>query len=108
MNIDGDDLREQPLLARRKALARLLRRSQDGIVFNEHMEEEGAVVFAHACKLGAEGIVSKRIDAPYRSGPDQGPQPREHRRAARAKRKLEQVIGPAASPAAPRARTRSI
>ena len=66
---DGDDLREQPLLARRKALAGLLRRSQDGIVFNEHMEEEGAVVFAHACKLGAEGIVSKRIDAPYRSGP---------------------------------------
>jgi ATP-dependent DNA ligase len=27
------------------------------------------VVFEHACKLGAEGIVSKRIDAPYRSGP---------------------------------------
>ena len=66
---DGDDLREQPLLARRKALARLLRRSQEGIVFNEHTEEEGAVVFAHACKLGAEGIVSKQIDAPYRSGP---------------------------------------
>jgi len=66
---DGDDLREQPLLARRKALARLLRRSQEGIVFNEHTEEEGAVVFAHACQLGAEGIVSKRIDAPYRSGP---------------------------------------
>jgi bifunctional non-homologous end joining protein LigD len=42
---DGDDLREQPLLARRKALARLLRRSQEGIVFNEHTEEEGALVF---------------------------------------------------------------
>jgi len=66
---DGDDLSEQPLLARRKALARLLRRSQEGIVFNEHTDEEGPVVFAHACKLGAEGIVSKRIDAPYRSGP---------------------------------------
>jgi len=63
---DGDDL---PLLARRKALARLLRRSQEGIVFNEHTEEEGEVVFAHACKLGAEGIVSKHVDAPYRSGP---------------------------------------
>jgi ATP-dependent DNA ligase len=66
---NGEDLRERPLLVRRKALATLLRRSQDGIVFNEHIAEEGAVVFAHACQLGAEGIVSKRIDAPYRSGP---------------------------------------
>jgi bifunctional non-homologous end joining protein LigD len=38
-------------------------------LLNEHIAEEGATVFAHACKLGAEGIVSKRIDAPYRSGP---------------------------------------
>jgi bifunctional non-homologous end joining protein LigD len=64
-----EDLRERPLLARRKALAMLLRGSHDGIVFNEHIVEEGSVVFAHACRLGAEGIVSKRIDAPYRSGP---------------------------------------
>jgi ATP-dependent DNA ligase len=46
---DGDDLREQPLLARRKALAGLLQLRQEGIVFNEHTEEEGAVVFDHAC-----------------------------------------------------------
>jgi hypothetical protein len=45
---DGEDLRERPLLPRRRALAALLRRSQDGIVFNEHIAEEGAVVFAHA------------------------------------------------------------
>src|ERR1700675_4492978 len=36
LELNGEDLREQPLLARRKALATLLRRSQDGIVFNEH------------------------------------------------------------------------
>jgi ATP-dependent DNA ligase len=67
---DGKDLRDLPLLTRRSALARLLkRRSLAGIVFNEHIEEEGSVVFAHACRLGAEGIVSKRVDAPYRSGP---------------------------------------
>jgi len=41
----------------------MLRGSQDGIVFNEHIVEEGAVVFAHAYKLGAEGFVSKRVDA---------------------------------------------
>jgi hypothetical protein len=66
---DGEDLRDLPLLTRRSALARLLRRNQAGIVFNEHIEEESSVVFAHACRLGAEGIVSKRVDAPYRSGP---------------------------------------
>jgi bifunctional non-homologous end joining protein LigD len=34
--------------------------------FNEHLEhEEGALVFAHACKLGLEGIVSKRRNSPY-------------------------------------------
>jgi hypothetical protein len=31
--------------------------------------EDGAMVFLHACKLGLEGIVSKRLQAPYRSGP---------------------------------------
>jgi len=69
LELDGVELREQPLLARRKALERLLRGSKTGIVFNEHIAEEGSVVFAHACQLGAEGIVSKRVDAPYRSGP---------------------------------------
>ena len=35
---------------------------------NEHIEEDGPTVFAHACKLGLEGIVSKRKDSTYRSG----------------------------------------
>jgi bifunctional non-homologous end joining protein LigD len=38
-------------------------------VFSEHTDQEGATVFRHACKLGLEGIVSKRLTAPYRSGP---------------------------------------
>jgi bifunctional non-homologous end joining protein LigD len=40
-----------------------------GILLNEHIAEEGPTVFAHACQLGAEGIVSKRIDGTYQSGP---------------------------------------
>ena len=36
--------------------------------FNEHMEGDGPTVFAHACKMGLEGIVSKRKDSAYRSG----------------------------------------
>jgi hypothetical protein len=39
-----------------------------GIWFNDHIEEDGSTVFKHACKLGLEGIVSKRKDSPYRSG----------------------------------------
>ena len=40
-----------------------------GIEYVEHLEGDGEVIFQHACKLGLEGIISKRIDLPYRSGP---------------------------------------
>jgi bifunctional non-homologous end joining protein LigD len=43
--------------------------TEAGIRFNEHIAEDGPVVFAHACRLGAEGIVSKKVDGTYRSGP---------------------------------------
>jgi hypothetical protein len=43
-------------------------RISPGIRFNEHMEGDGPTVFAHACKMGLEGIVSKRKDSIYRSG----------------------------------------
>ena len=39
------------------------------IRFNEHLTGDGATVFEHACRMGLEGIVSKRTDAPYRSRP---------------------------------------
>jgi bifunctional non-homologous end joining protein LigD len=39
-----------------------------GIVLNEHYEGDGEIVFQHACRLGCEGIVSKRLGSPYRSG----------------------------------------
>jgi ATP-dependent DNA ligase len=40
-----------------------------GILLNEHVAEDGPTVFAHTCRLGAEGIVSKRVEGTYRSGP---------------------------------------
>jgi bifunctional non-homologous end joining protein LigD len=43
-------------------------RTSAGIRFNEHIEGNGPTVFAHARKLGLEGIVSKRKDSAYRSG----------------------------------------
>ena len=42
---------------------------QGGILLNEHVAEDGPTVFEHACRLGAEGIVSKKVDGTYRSGP---------------------------------------
>jgi bifunctional non-homologous end joining protein LigD len=65
---DGEDLRNRPFLDRKAALARLLRDIEAGILLNEHVAEDGPTVFARACRLGAEGIVSKRVDGTYRSG----------------------------------------
>ena len=52
---DGEDMRNLPFLDRKAALAQLLRNTEAGFLFNEHIVEDGAVVFAHACRLGAEG-----------------------------------------------------
>ena len=38
------------------------------IVLNEHYDGNGEIVFKYACKLGCEGIVSKRLGSSYRSG----------------------------------------
>jgi bifunctional non-homologous end joining protein LigD len=51
-----------------RKLAKLVRRPQPGIVLNEHYEGYGEIIFRHACKLGCEGIVSKRLGSLYRSG----------------------------------------
>jgi ATP-dependent DNA ligase len=70
LRLGGDDLRQRPLEARREALMRLVaKRRGDGILFNEALAEEGALVFAKACELGLEGIVSKRQGSLYKSGP---------------------------------------
>ena len=68
LSLDGDDLRQRPLEERREALAQLVA-GVDGIRFSAALTAEGATVFAHACKLGLEGIVSKRAGSRYRSGP---------------------------------------
>ena len=66
--VDGADIRRLPLADRRDRLAKLLRKAKPGIRLSEDIAVDGVTVFRHACKLGFEGIVSKRIDAPYRSG----------------------------------------
>jgi bifunctional non-homologous end joining protein LigD len=67
---EGDDLRDVGSIDRKRRLAKLLGKAKYAIRFNEHLvHDDGATVFEHVCRLGLEGIVSKRIDAPYRSGP---------------------------------------
>ena len=68
VELDGKDLRRHPIEERKRLLAKLLHGSNLSIVLNEHFEEDGAIVFREACKLGCEGIVSKRLGSPYRSG----------------------------------------
>jgi len=65
--LKGDDLRQHPFEERRDALSGLVA-GVDDIRFSESVADDGAIVFAHACKLGLEGIVSKRVGSRYRSG----------------------------------------
>jgi bifunctional non-homologous end joining protein LigD len=68
IELDGEDLRRTPIEQRKRTLAKLVRRPHAGIALNEVFEGDGDILFAHACKLGCEGIVSKRVGSLYRSG----------------------------------------
>jgi bifunctional non-homologous end joining protein LigD len=65
---DGGDLRARTLAERKTRLAALLRRPPQGVVFVDHFDAPGDAVLMSACRLGLEGIVSKRRDAAYRAG----------------------------------------
>jgi bifunctional non-homologous end joining protein LigD len=69
LELTRTDLRKEPIEVRKATLASVLRKAKSGVRLNEHLEHpEGAVVFQHACKMGLEGIVSKRLGSRYRSG----------------------------------------
>jgi len=71
LHLDGFDLRPVPLADRRRLLAQLLAGSPGGrILMSEtiDIQEPPDLLYRHACELGMEGIVAKRVDAPYRSG----------------------------------------
>jgi bifunctional non-homologous end joining protein LigD len=71
IELDHDDRRRDPLASRKLDLGWLLADSGPGLAFNEWIdgsESDGAMVFEEACRLGLEGIVSKRKDSRYVSG----------------------------------------
>jgi bifunctional non-homologous end joining protein LigD len=70
LHLDGADLASEPMTARKEALRGLLGDTNpDGVIrYSDHFEITGAEMLAHACQLNLEGVISKRRDAPYRSG----------------------------------------
>ena len=68
LELEGQDLRRRPLEERRDHLTGLLARSPPAIVMSQAIEGDGERVFEHACRLGCEGIISKRRGSTYRSG----------------------------------------
>jgi bifunctional non-homologous end joining protein LigD len=66
LELDGEDLRRTPIELRKATLKGLLRRTHSGVAFNRHFDGDGDTVYRHACALGCEGIVSKRLGSPYR------------------------------------------
>jgi bifunctional non-homologous end joining protein LigD len=66
LELDGDDLRDRPLLERKRALRSALKYTGP-IRFTPHRNGEGEAYFEHACKQGWEGLIAKRSDSPYKS-----------------------------------------
>jgi bifunctional non-homologous end joining protein LigD len=79
--LDGEDLRPLDYLDRKALLKKLLRRSGDTIRCVDYIEGDGGAMLKAACKMDMEGIVSKRLDSPYRGGPS------GRRRSARSARR---------------------
>ena len=72
MEVDGQDVRPEPLEERRKSLAKLLslknKAMLEGIQLSEAITGDGATIFRHACWMDLEGIISKRLGSRYVSG----------------------------------------
>ena len=69
LELNGTDLRREPIEVRKATLASILRKSRPRRAPERAPGAPGGrVVFQHACKMGLEGIVSKRLGSRYRSG----------------------------------------
>ena len=68
LELDGDDLRAEPIEVRKQALARLLRKDRVGLLISQPIDAPADIAFRHVCELGLEGIVSKKLGSRYESG----------------------------------------
>ncbi len=69
LHLDGKDIQRLPLIERRAALWKLVQPAEGRIQYSHHIEGHGSAFFRHADKMGLEGIVSKKADSQYKSGP---------------------------------------
>ena len=67
LELDGEDLSGLPLIERKRKLAALLSDAPDVILFSDHIIGDGREILEQTCRMGLEGIVSKRADKPYLS-----------------------------------------
>lgn len=71
LHLDGEPLLDEPLVERKERLRALLgdiEPNTSPLRYSEHFHESGKTMLVHACRMGLEGVISKRADAPYRSG----------------------------------------
>jgi bifunctional non-homologous end joining protein LigD len=66
--LDGESTAKRPLIERKERLRSVLAREVRGLGFTDHVVGDGPRFREHACKLGVEGVVSKRIDYAYAPG----------------------------------------
>ena len=68
LHLDGEDLTARPVIERKARLAELLARTNSSLQYSDHQIGQGPAFHQKACALSVEGIVSKRIYAPYAPG----------------------------------------
>ncbi len=70
LHLNGHNLRQQPLTERKDILQQMLESlaEHESVRYGQHIQTEGEPIFDAACRIGAEGIVSKRSDSTYTSG----------------------------------------
>jgi bifunctional non-homologous end joining protein LigD len=66
--LNGESTSQVPLINRKERLQQLFKKEIHGLRYSEHVVSDGPRFRAHACKLGLEGVISKRIDRPYAPG----------------------------------------
>jgi bifunctional non-homologous end joining protein LigD len=83
LELDGEDLLPMPLEVRKHKLAQLVRHVGSGLRLSEHLHGDGVEIFKHACTLGCEGIVSKRVGSRTSPAAPRGRSPETNRPPAR-------------------------
>jgi bifunctional non-homologous end joining protein LigD len=68
LELDGEDLRGEPIESRKATLQQLLGKDRAGLLISKTIDAQADVAFRHVCQLGLEGIVSKKLGSRYESG----------------------------------------